>query len=101
MELKLWRVWRNTVRPRLLGVDHSIPNLDLLWRFKVAGLEDVQINGHLKLVSPGDSRIPVEEGADYALAQYGHVLKRLEEWKRSHGQELAAAGFSPAEFAHS
>ncbi|MFQ5856829.1 MAG: hypothetical protein ACE5LU_14545 [Anaerolineae bacterium] len=31
---KLNRIWRPAVRPHLLGVDHSILNLDLLWQFK-------------------------------------------------------------------
>jgi hypothetical protein len=95
---KLWGVWRLTVRPRLLGVDHDILNLDLVWQFRAAGLQDVQINGHLRLFSPGDARVPLEEGAAYALAAHQQLLERIIRWRDEHGQELAAAGFSPAEF---
>ena len=98
LDLKLDRIWRQVVRPRLLGVDHSILNLDLLWQFKAAGLQDVQINGHLALVSPGDARIPVAEGAAYALARHQKELDGLIRMRQEHGEELAAAGFSPAEF---
>lgn len=98
LNLKRWRVWRRAVRPRLLGVDHSILNLDLVWQFKAAGLQDVQINGHLELTCPGDARIPVEEGAAYLLASRQNELESLARWREKHGEELAAAGFSQAEF---
>jgi hypothetical protein len=98
LDLKLDRIWRQVVRPRLLGVDHSILNLDLLWQFKAAGLQDVQINGHLALVSPGDARISVEEGTAYALARHRKEMDGLIRMRQEHGEELAEAGFSPAEF---
>ena len=98
LDRKLDRIWRRTVRSRLLGVDHSILNLDLVWQFKAASLQDVQVNGHLILVSPGDARIPVEEGAAYALARHRKELDGLIRTRREHGEELAAAGFSLAEF---
>jgi hypothetical protein len=98
LDLKLDRIWRHSVRPRLLGVDHNLLNLDLVWQFKAAGLQDVQINGHLSLVSPGDSRIPLEEGAAYALARQEKELAGLVRMREEHGEELAADGFSPAEF---
>ena len=98
LEIKFDRAFRLTVRPRLLGADHSILNLDLLWQFKAAGLQDVQINGHLALISPGDARIPVEEGARYALDRHRLELERLSRMRAEHGQELAADGFSLAEF---
>jgi hypothetical protein len=98
LDLKLSRVWRLAVRPRLLGVDHSILNLDLLWQFKAAGLQGVEINGNLKLFSPGDERVPVEEGAAYALDRHQKLIERITRWREEHGEELAAAGFSPAEF---
>lgn len=98
LDLKLDRVWRRTLRPRLLGVDHSILNLDLLWQFKAAGLQDVQINSHLALVSPGDARIPVEEGAAYALARHRKESEGLIRRRQEHGEELATAGFSRADF---
>jgi hypothetical protein len=98
LDLKLDHTFRRTVRPRLLGVDHSILNLDLLWQFKAAGLQDVQINGHLALISPGDARIPIEEGALYALDRHQKALERLIRMREEHGEELAEDGFSLAEF---
>ena len=98
LDYKLWQVWRKNIRPGLLGVDHSIPNLELVWQFKAAGLEDVQVNGHLKLVSPGDARIPVEEGAAYGLLRHQKRLDRLIRRRTEHGTELAEYGFSEAEF---
>ena len=98
LDLKLDRIWRRAVRPRLLGVDHSILNLDLLWHFKAAGLQDVQINGHLALVSPGDARLLVDEAAAYTLARHKKELQGLVRMRDKYGQELAADGFSLAEF---
>lgn len=98
LDVKLDRVWRQAVRPRLLGVDHSILNLDLLWQFKEAGLQEVQINGHLALVSPGDTRFSVQEAGAYALARQNKELAGLIRMRQEHGEELAAAGFSQAEF---
>ena len=94
----MWQVFRKNVRPRLLNVDHGIVNQDLLWQFRDAGLENVQINGHLTLFSTGDDRIPVEDGQEYALASYKAVLDRIRRWRKDYGAELAAAGFSDAEF---
>jgi hypothetical protein len=79
-------------------VDHGILNQDLLWQFRNEGLEDVHIHGYLTLFSTGDDRIPVEDGQAYALASYETVLDRVRRWRRDHGEELAAAGFSEAEF---
>lgn len=98
LDRKLDRIWRYAVRPRLLGVDHSILNMDLAWQFKEAGLQDVQINGHLALVSPGDSRIPVDEAAAYALARQQKELDGLIGMQEKHGEQLAQDGFGPAEF---
>lgn len=95
---KLWQVFRQTVRPRLLEIDHHIVNQDLLWEFKAAGLENVQINGHLPLVSPGDARLSDEEAAAYALARHEIAWERLNNLWTKYGDELAAAGFSQAEF---
>ncbi len=86
------------MRPRLLNVDHGIVNQDLLWQFRDAGLENVQINGHLTLFSTGDDRLPVEDGQAYALASYKAILDRTRRWRKDYGAELAAAGFSDAEF---
>lgn len=96
--MKLNRIWRRSVRPRMLGADHSILNLDLLWHFKAAGLQDVQINGHLSLASPGDSRISDEEATAYALTRQKKELAKLISMRDKNGEELAADGFSPAEF---
>ena len=98
LDLKLRHVWTRAVRPRLTGVDHSIPNLDLLWQFKAAGFQDIQINGHLELFSPGDERVPLDEATAYALASYERSLVRLTRRRKEHGKELGAAGFSEAEF---
>lgn len=95
---KLWQVFRQAVRPRLLDADLSTLNQELLWEFKAAGLEDVQINGHLTLVSPGDARIPLEEAAAYALTRHEMERERLTNMQAQHGAELAEAGFSQAEF---
>lgn len=98
LNFKLERVFRLTVRPRVLGVDHTILNLDLLWQFKSVGLQNVQINGHLVLVSPGDARVPAEEGWAYALARHRQDIERLSKMRQDHGAALAEDGFSPAEF---
>ncbi len=98
LDLKLDRTWRRKVRPRLLGVDHSILNMDLLWQFKAAGLENVQINGHLGLVSPGDARFSVEDGPAYALARQKKELAGLIKMREKNGKELATDGFSLTEF---
>ena len=98
LNYKLWQVWRQTIRPRLLDIDHSIVNQDVLWLFKTAGLENVQINGHLALVSPGDDRIPVEAGAAYAIAVHQKDLEVLGRQQKEYGEELAEVGFSKAEF---
>ena len=95
---KLWQVYRRAVRPRLLDADLSAPNQELLWDFKTAGLEDVQINGHLILVSPGDARIPLEDAAAYALSRHEIEQERLNNMQEQYGEELAEAGFSRAEF---
>jgi len=98
LDLKLDRIWRRSIRPQLLDADHSIQNLDLAWQFKAAGLQDVQVDGHLSLVSPGDARLQVEEGAAYALARQRKVLDSLIRTRQDHGDALAAGGFSRAEF---
>ena len=98
LDLKLDRLWRRLIRPRLLGVDHNVLTQELVWQFRAAGLQEVQVNGHLALVSPGDARIPVEEGAAYALARQQKELAALIRTRDQHGQELAENGFSLAEF---
>lgn len=98
LSMKLDRIWRKNIRPELLGVDHSVPNLDLAWQFKTAGLQDVQINGHLVLTSPGDSRIPTAEGAAYTIMRQKKAVDKLVATQEKHGDRLAADGFSQAEF---
>lgn len=66
--------------------------------FRAAGLQDVQINGHLILVSPGDSRIPLEDAVPYTLSRHEIERERLENMREQYGEELAEAGFSQAEF---
>jgi hypothetical protein len=82
----------------LLGVDHNVPTLDLVWQFRAAGLLDIQVNGHLKLISPGDERIPGSEAGTYALLQHQNWLKRLENRRVDYGEQLAEAGFTASEF---
>jgi len=41
----LARVWRTTVRPRLLDLDHDVVNQDIVWHFRQAGLLDVPGRG--------------------------------------------------------
>lgn len=94
----MWQVYRRHVRPSLLKADLSAPNQELLWDFKTAGLENLQINGHLILVSPGDSRIPLEEAAEYARVRREIDRERLENIWRDYGDEMNEAGFSTAEY---
>lgn len=82
----------------VLGVDHSIPSLDVFWQFKDAGLVDIQINGHLALVSPGDSRIPEEEGATYAIMRHQIEYDNLLKMREKHSEQLENDGFSRVEF---
>ncbi len=95
---KMWQVYRRHVRPGLLQADLSAPNQELMWDFKTAGLENLQINGHLILVSPGDSRIPLAEAAEYAQLRHEIDRERLENIWREYGDELNEAGISTAEY---
>ncbi len=95
---KYERVIRVSLRPKLLDVDHSIPSLDIIWQFKEAGLQDVQVNGHLALVSPGDSRIPVKEGAAYAIMRHQLEFDKLQKTRTKYGEILEKDGFSQDEF---
>jgi hypothetical protein len=81
-----------------LGVDTSLLNQELLWEFKAVGLEQVQIEGHLTLVSPGDTRIPPDDAISYTLARHQITWGWLTNLQQSHGDELAKAGFNQTEF---
>ena len=94
----LARVWRTTVRPRLLDLDHDVVNQDIVWHFRQAGLVDVRVHGHLAVVAPGDDALAPGEGADFALAVQEAELARLEGQHATYGAELAAAGFSEERF---
>lgn len=94
----LAHAWRIGVRPRLLEVDHGILNQDIAWHFRDAGLSDVNVNGHLAVVAPGDDRIPPEEGFDFAAAVHEAELARLRVQRRDHATELVAAGFPTEDF---
>jgi len=96
--MELTRAFRITVRPKLLGADHRIVSLSLVSRYKEEGLEDIEVNGHLILTAPGDSRIPAEEGADYTLFRQKKELDRLINGRREHGEQIAADGFSLADY---
>ncbi len=52
----------------------------------------------MKMVSPGDARVSVDEAAAYALATHRHALRRLEHISEEYGEELAAFSFSEEEF---
>jgi len=78
--------------------DLSAPSQELMWDFKAAGLENLQINGHLALVSPADTRIPLEEAVSYCLSRHEIDQERLNNIQENYGEALAAAGFSQAEF---
>ena len=92
------RTMRISVRPKLIGVDHTVLSQDLFWLFKNTGLKDIQINGHLMVISPSDTRIPIEEGAAYSLARNENELKKLIKLREKYGFQFAKDGFSEAEF---
>jgi SAM-dependent methyltransferase len=94
----LARVWRTTVRPRLLDLDHDVVNQDIVWHFRQAGLLDVRVHGHLAVVAPGDDALGLGEGVDFALAVQEAELVRLREQRAAYGAELAAEGFSEEQF---
>lgn len=98
LDHRLNSVWRTSVRPRLLDLDHDVVSQDVLWHFRAVGLEDVRVDGHLAVVAPGDDRIPVEEAAAYAAALYELDLKRLRSRRDEHGRELAENGFTEEDF---
>jgi SAM-dependent methyltransferase len=95
---ELARVWRTTVRPRLLDLDHGVVNQDIVWHFRQAGLLDVRVHGHLAVVAPGDDALGLGEGVDFALAVQEAELVRLREQRAAYGAELAAEGFSEEQF---
>lgn len=95
---RLRRTFTRALRPRLIGVDHDILNQDLVWEFREAGLADIRVDGHLMLLSPGDDRLSIEEGAAYAVGMHRMSLRWLGEWRELYGDELAAAGFGRDEF---
>jgi SAM-dependent methyltransferase len=95
---RLAQAWRTTVRPRLLDLDHSVVNQDIVWHVRHSGLLDVRVNGHLAVVSPGDDRIDPDEGVDFAVAMQEAELLRLEDQRREYGESLAAAGFPDEDF---
>lgn len=95
---ELTRAWRRTVRPRLLELDHTIVNQEVGWHFRQAGLQDLHINGHVAVSSPGDDRISVSEAAEFALAMHRTSMERLERQRAEHSAELAAAGFPREDF---
>ena len=52
----------------------------------------------MKLFSPGDERVPLEEATAYTLAAHEEALERLSRWRKEHGGKLVAAGFGEHEF---
>lgn len=98
LDAALHSLWRRHVRPNVMGYQHNVLNLDLLWQFQVAGLEEVEINGHLVLVSPGDTRIPAEVGQTYALARHEREIQGLLDMWEQYGGVLREAGFGQDEF---
>jgi len=98
LSYKLWQVFRRAVRPRLLGRAPTPINQELLWEFKTAGLTDVQINGHLTLVSPGDARLPLPEAIEYSLGRHEVAWETVTTRWQNYSDELIEAGFSQSEF---
>jgi hypothetical protein len=94
----LWRVFRRTVRPDILDADLDVPTQELLWDFKSVGLTDVQIDGHLILVSPGDARIPLEEAIAYTFERHNAERRRLTTRWVKYGDALVKGGFSQEDF---
>lgn len=99
LSLKLNRVLRVSVRPKILGFDHKILSADVFPEFHRAGLVDVHVNGHLGVVSPSDSRLDPDEAVRYSLARSRSDLKKLIQTRDSHGQQLESDGFPLDEFA--
>lgn len=95
---KLWQLFRRHVRPTILKADLTTPTQALAWQFRQAGLEDVVVNGHLAVVSPGDGRFSLEEAAEYARARHERDWERLCGLWEQHAAALIAVGFSQAEY---
>ena len=58
----------------------------------------MQIDGHLSLVSPGDTRIPLEEAIAYAFEQHEATRQRLTSRWEQYGDALVRGGFSQADY---
>ena len=98
LHLEFTRAFRVSVRPRMLGVDHSVLVADVFSDFMESGLSDIEVNGHLATVSPSDARFDRQEAGRYALAQSREDLSKLERIRQRHGEELEASGFTRASF---
>ncbi|MCA9996699.1 MAG: hypothetical protein KDE56_13160 [Anaerolineales bacterium] len=96
---KLWTTFRRHVRPALLNADLEGLTQELAWEFRRAGLQEITINGHLAVVSPGDDRLPLDEAIAYMLARRAKDWQRLQGMWAQHEAAMIAAGFSQAEFA--
>lgn len=71
---------------------------DLAWHFRDAGLQDIQVNGHLATVSPGDDRLPHDEAQAYALERMERDVVGLQQRWAAHAIELDRAGFAEADY---
>jgi len=98
LSLKLDRAFRTNIRPSIINVNHKVPSLDTFWQFKNAGLKNLQINGHLSLVSPGDVRMQKDEGEKYAILRHQIEVKKLLKMKNKYSVQLEQDGFSSREF---
>ena len=97
LDHKFQHAFRISIRPSLLSIDHSVLAPDLVSEFEKCGLQNVQANGHLVLVCPGDARIPIEEGSAYAVSWYEREISRLVTLQMKYSEELTHDGFSTCE----
>jgi hypothetical protein len=98
LNLKLTRAFRVSIRSRILGFDHAVLSADVFPQFSQMGLVEIEINGHLGVVSPSDSRMDPSDAAEYSVARSQKELDTLTRLRDRHADELNADGFTHGEF---
>ena len=98
LNLKLTRAFRVSIRSRILGFDHEVLSADVFPQFSKLGLVDIEINGHLGVVSPSDSRLDPSDAAAYSVARSQKDLDTLTRLWDRHVDELDSDGFPREEF---
>ena len=98
LNLKLTRAFRVSIRSRILGFDHEVLSADVFPQFSKLGLVDIEINGHLGVVSPSDSRLNPSDAAAYSVARSQKDLDALTRLWDRHVDELDSDGFPREEF---